>query len=71
MSRAFRATMYLLAMSLILVSPAPAQTQKAPDPNESSGVKELAAALVGAGTEQEEERLLSQKKEGVAEPVVR
>ena len=63
MTQAFRATIYLLALSLILIGSAPAQSQSAPNPNASSEVNELAAALVGAGSEQQEDRLLAQKKE--------
>src|SRR5262245_11925464 len=61
MSFTFRASLYLLALSLSF-SPTLAQTQSVPNPTASSEVNDLAAALGAAASEEEQERLLAQKK---------
>ena len=63
MSFKFRASLCLWALTLGLIGPALAQSQTAPDQPASPEVNELARALVGAASEQEQERLLSEKKE--------
>jgi len=61
MSFAFRVSLCLLALSMSLINPAPAQTQSIPNPPTSSEVNDLAAALVSATSEEEQERLLARK----------
>ena len=63
MSLTFRVSLCLLALGLSLVKPAWAQSQSVPNPPASSEVNDLAAALVGAASEEEQERLLGRKKE--------
>src|SRR5215212_6492728 len=63
MSSAFRVSFCILALSLSLISPAPARSQSVPNPPIPSGVKDLASALVRAASEEEQERLLAQKQE--------
>jgi len=60
MSFTFRASLYLLALSLSF-SPALGQTQSVSNPTALSEVNDLAAALAGAAAEEEQERLLAQK----------
>jgi len=57
MSFAFRASLCLLALSLSLISPAPAQSQSVSNPPALSEVNDLAEALAGAASEEEQERL--------------
>ena len=59
MSLAYRVSFCLLALSLSLIGPVLAQSQSAA----SSEVNDLAAALVRAESEQEQDRLLAEKKE--------
>ncbi|HEX5733396.1 MAG TPA: CHAT domain-containing tetratricopeptide repeat protein [Blastocatellia bacterium] len=63
MSFTLRASLCLLALSLGLVNPALTQSQSVPGPPALSGVNDLAAALVRANSDEEQERLLAQKKE--------
>jgi CHAT domain-containing protein/Tfp pilus assembly protein PilF len=60
MSFAFRASLYLLALSLSF-SPALAQSQSVLNPPTSSEINDLAAALARAASEEEQERLLAMK----------
>jgi CHAT domain-containing protein len=62
MSSASRALFCLLALSLSLVSPVLAQSQSVPSPSISSEVNDLAATLVGAASEQEQDMLLARNK---------
>jgi CHAT domain-containing protein/Tfp pilus assembly protein PilF len=63
MAFTFRAALCQLALSLSLVNPVVAQTQPVPGPQNSSEVNELAASLVTASSEEEQERLLAGRKE--------
>ncbi len=63
MSLMFRASLCLLALSLSLINPAFAQSQSVPNPPVSSEVNNLAVALAGAQSEEEQEQLLAGKKE--------
>ena len=63
MSVGFRAWLCLLALSLPVVGPALAQSQSVPKSPISSEVKELAAALVSAASEEEQDLLLERRKE--------
>jgi tetratricopeptide (TPR) repeat protein len=61
MSFTLRVLLCLLALSLSSINPAIAQTQSVPNTPASSEVNDLAAALVAATSEEEQERLLAQK----------
>ncbi|MGH9944096.1 MAG: CHAT domain-containing tetratricopeptide repeat protein [Pyrinomonadaceae bacterium] len=63
MSFTFRVSLCSLALSLSLINPALAQSPSVPNPPISSQVNDLAAALVGTVSEEEQERLLAQKKD--------
>jgi CHAT domain-containing protein len=63
MSPAWRVGFCFLALSLNLISPTLAQSQAVPEPPALSEVNDLAAALVRAKSEQEQERLLAQRKD--------
>lgn len=63
MSYKFRVALCLLTLSLSQFSPALAQSRFAPGPTVSSEVKDLAAALAGAVTEEERESLLARRKD--------
>jgi len=63
MSFTLRLSLCLLALSHNLISPAMAQSQSFPSPPASSEVNGLAAALVSAVSEEEQERLLARKPE--------
>ena len=65
MSFTFRVALCLLTLSLSLnlIRPVPAQSQSVPNPPASSEVNDLAASLVSAASEEEQERLLAGKKE--------
>jgi CHAT domain-containing protein/tetratricopeptide (TPR) repeat protein len=65
MSFTFRVALCLLilSLSLNLINPVPGQSQSVPNPPALSEVNELAAALVGARSEEEQEQLLARKKE--------
>src|SRR5262245_15713126 len=82
MSLTFRVLFCLLALSLILISPALAQSQSVPNPPASSEINDLAAALVRAASEKDQEQLLARKQEwmnswvlvarkGLGDPLVR
>src|SRR5262245_29984826 len=62
MSSSLRVSLCLLALSLIF-SLSLAQTQSIPNPPTLSEVNELAAALVAVASDEEQERLLTQKKD--------
>lgn len=62
-SVSFRVLLCLVALSLSLINPALAQSQSVPSLPASSEVNDLAAALVAAASEEDQERLLAQKKE--------
>jgi CHAT domain-containing protein/Tfp pilus assembly protein PilF len=59
----FRVSLCLLALGLSLINPALAQSQTVPNTPASSEVSDLARALANATSEEEQERLLSGKKE--------
>src|SRR5262245_8895185 len=61
MSLTLRLTLIFLALSLILISPGLVQSQSIPNPPNSSEINDLAAELVRAASEEEQERLLAQK----------
>src|SRR5262245_8256531 len=59
MSLTLRLSLCFLALSLSLISPGLVQSQSVPNPPISSEINDLAAALVRAASEQEQERLLA------------
>src|SRR5262245_24703027 len=59
MSLTLRLSLCFLALSLGLISPGLVQSQSVPNPPNSSEINDLAAALVRAASEQEQERLLA------------
>ncbi len=63
MSFTLLVSLSLLVLSLSLISPALAQTQSVPNSPTMSEVNDLAVALVGAASEEEQERLLARKKD--------
>ncbi|MFY9571807.1 MAG: CHAT domain-containing protein [Blastocatellia bacterium] len=63
MSFTFGAQVCLLALSLSLISPGLAHSQTAPDRPALSEVNELAGALAGAVSEEEQERLLVRRND--------
>jgi hypothetical protein len=58
MSFTLRISLCLLALSLSLINPGLVQSQSVPNPSTSSETNDLAAALVRAASEEEQERLL-------------
>ena len=56
MSLTFRAALCLLALSLSLINPAFARRNRFPNPPASSEVNNLAVALAGAQSEEEQSR---------------
>ncbi len=62
MSRTYRLFLFSLALTLSLVIPATAQTPKTPRTPAFSGVADLAEALSGAATEEEQEGLLERER---------
>jgi CHAT domain-containing protein/Tfp pilus assembly protein PilF len=65
MSLVYRVSVCVLALSLSLINPAIAQPQSISNSPTSSEVKELATALIRAASEEEQNRLLEEKKESV------
>jgi CHAT domain-containing protein/tetratricopeptide (TPR) repeat protein len=63
MSFAFRAWLCVSALSLSLINPVSAQSPSAPNAPAPSEVSDLAAALVGASSEEEQERLLAREND--------
>ena len=61
MSLTLRSTLIFLALSLSLISPGLVQSQSISNPPNSSEINDLAAELVRAASEEEQERLLAQK----------
>src|SRR5262245_30555292 len=61
MSFTLRLSFCLLALSLSLINPGLVQSQSVPNPSTSSEINDLAAALVRAASEEEQERLLAMK----------
>src|SRR5262245_34515675 len=61
MSSTLRVSLCLMALGLSLINPALAQTQSVPNPPALSEVNDLVAALAGAASEEEQERLLARK----------
>jgi len=59
----FRMSPCFLALSLSLINPAWAQTQSVSNPPTLPEISELATALVGAASEEEQERLLARKND--------
>jgi len=59
MSFTLRLSLCFLALSLSLISPGLVQSQSVPNPPTSSEINDLAASLVRAASEQEQERLLA------------
>ncbi|HJQ67833.1 MAG TPA: CHAT domain-containing protein [Blastocatellia bacterium] len=63
MSFTYRVSICLLALILGLFNSAPARSQSTPNPPASSAAKELAAQLAVAASDEEQERLLADKKD--------
>ncbi|HEX6622718.1 MAG TPA: CHAT domain-containing protein [Pyrinomonadaceae bacterium] len=63
MPHTLRTALYSLALSLTLFNPARAQSQSIPEQPAPTKINYLAAALAGAASEGEQERLLAQKED--------